>query len=221
MDDEWWQIIRLEDRQFLDWVPRDSLIDRWMHKRSPIFWQQFDDGEKFQNEMQTITFGFDNSLRFDPLSHLTAFVPQHCLHSLHVPDTIENNWFRFERLWKTTVQTQVKYLFFKLWWHCTSKNIIMLTTGILSLNVHDSLTFDGTEICLNPDLFSPTEHAGGGGSSQKANVVGIGTSSIGSGNSVGTSNVSSTGLSVGDTIEIRVWDPLPPGTPPCVSKSAW
>lgn len=85
----------------------------------------------------------------------------------------------------------------------------MLTTGILSLNIHDSLTFDGTEICLNPDLFSATEHAGGGGSSQKANVAGIGTSSIGSGNSVGTSNVSSSGLSVGDTIEIRVWDPLP------------
>lgn len=85
----------------------------------------------------------------------------------------------------------------------------MLTTGILSLNVHDSLTFDGTEICLNPDLFASTEHAGGGGSSQKASVAGIGAASIGSGNSAGTSNVSSTGLSVGDTIEIRVWDPLP------------
>ncbi len=85
----------------------------------------------------------------------------------------------------------------------------MLTTGILSLNVHDSLTFDGTEICLNPDLFATTEHAGGGGSSQKANVAGIGAASIGSGNSAGTSNISSAGLSVGDTIEIRVWDPLP------------
>ena len=29
----------------------------------------------------------------------------------------------------------------------------MLTTGILSLNVHDSLTFEGTELCLNPDIF--------------------------------------------------------------------
>ena len=85
----------------------------------------------------------------------------------------------------------------------------MLTTGILSLNIHDSLTFDGTELCLNPDLFSVSEHGGGGGSSQKTNSAGIGASSIGSGNSVGTSNVSSTGVSVGDIIEIRVWDPLP------------
>ena len=82
----------------------------------------------------------------------------------------------------------------------------MLTTGLLSLNVHDSLTFDGTELCLNPDLFQITEHA----ASQKTNnTSGIGASSIGSGNSGGTSNISSTGLSVGDMVELRIWDPLP------------
>ena len=86
----------------------------------------------------------------------------------------------------------------------------MLTTGILSLNIHDSLTFDGTELCLNPDLFTTAEHGGGSGSVvQKTNSAGIGASSIGSGNSAGTSNVSSTGMSIGDIIEIRVWDPLP------------
>ena len=87
----------------------------------------------------------------------------------------------------------------------------MLTTDILSLNVHDSLTFDGTELCLNPDLFRADER--GGGSSQKTNPVGIGSSSTSSGNSTGTStNASSTGMSVGDIIEIRVWDPLPKGS---------
>ena len=77
----------------------------------------------------------------------------------------------------------------------------MLTTGILSLNIHDSLTFDGTELCLNPDLFTTTE---------KTSFAGIGASSTSSGNSVGTStNISSTTMSIGDIIEIRVWDPLP------------
>ena len=89
----------------------------------------------------------------------------------------------------------------------TISNTIMLTTGILSLNIHDSLTFEGTELCLNPDLFTTSEH--GGGSSQKTNAAAIGVSSIGSGNSAGTSNFSSSGLSIGDIIEIRVWDPLP------------
>jgi hypothetical protein len=27
-----------------------------------------------------------------------------------------------------------------------------MKTGLLSLNVHDSLTFDGAELCLHPDL---------------------------------------------------------------------
>ena len=31
----------------------------------------------------------------------------------------------------------------------------MLTSGLVSLNVHEPLTFEGTEICLHPDLFTP------------------------------------------------------------------
>ena len=32
----------------------------------------------------------------------------------------------------------------------------MPNAGLLSLNVHDSLTFEGTELCLHPDLFATT-----------------------------------------------------------------
>ena len=35
----------------------------------------------------------------------------------------------------------------------------MLTTGLVSLNVHEPLTFDGTELCLHPDLFTTTTTA--------------------------------------------------------------
>eukprot|EP00526_Cylindrotheca_closterium_P019006 CAMPEP_0113659304 /NCGR_PEP_ID=MMETSP0017_2-20120614/32264_1 /TAXON_ID=2856 /ORGANISM="Cylindrotheca closterium" /LENGTH=221 /DNA_ID=CAMNT_0000573801 /DNA_START=27 /DNA_END=689 /DNA_ORIENTATION=- /assembly_acc=CAM_ASM_000147 len=63
----------------------------------------------------------------------------------------------------------------------------MLMTGFLSLNVHDSLTFDGTELCLHPDLFSTS-------------------SSSATGNANGGNHP---GLAVGDMIEIRVWNPLP------------
>jgi len=82
----------------------------------------------------------------------------------------------------------------------------MLTTGILSLNIHDSLTFEGIEICLNPDLFTSELCAG----SQKNNRgTGTGAESTASGNSTSASHVSTTTMSVGDIIEIRVWDPLP------------
>jgi hypothetical protein len=92
----------------------------------------------------------------------------------------------------------------------------MLTTGILSLNIHDSLTFDGCELCLNPDLFAAVAEHGGTPVPGKARAThqyqqqqqqqhhgGSANASINSGNS------SSTALTVGDTIEIRVWDPLP------------
>lgn len=35
----------------------------------------------------------------------------------------------------------------------------MLTTGLVSLNVHEALTFEGTEIVLHPDLFAPDVHS--------------------------------------------------------------
>lgn len=42
-----------------------------------------------------------------------------------------------------------------------------MRTGLLSLNIHDSLTFDGSELCLHPDLFSiPTDIGVGNMSSQ-------------------------------------------------------
>jgi Vacuolar membrane-associated protein Iml1 len=95
----------------------------------------------------------------------------------------------------------------------------MLTTGILSLNIHDSLTFEGTELCLNPDLFSVqhgtvkrTASTAGphGVSNEDPQPRGIGSSSTNSGNSGNTSQHSTnTPLAVGDMVEIRVWDPLP------------
>jgi hypothetical protein len=104
----------------------------------------------------------------------------------------------------------------------------MLTTGILSLNIHEALTLDGTELCLHPDLFV-TESSGPSSGSQQtrsthaksassddnaANKGGIGGASTGSGATGTTSQrplspASPPGLSVGDMIEIRVWDPLP------------
>jgi hypothetical protein len=105
----------------------------------------------------------------------------------------------------------------------------MLTTGLLSLNIHEALTLDGTELCLHPDIFV-TESSGGpsNGSQQTrlthaksassddnaANKGGIGGASTVSGGTATNSQQSSSpasppGLSVGDMIEIRVWDPLP------------
>ncbi|KAL3920504.1 MAG: hypothetical protein SGILL_003231 [Bacillariaceae sp.] len=92
----------------------------------------------------------------------------------------------------------------------------MLTTGILSLNVHDSLTYEGTELCLNPDLFTVEHgsrnrgHGGGGGGSTGED----GHTRYGSSNSAHSgSNISqhstNTPLAVGDMVEIRVWDTLP------------
>lgn len=77
----------------------------------------------------------------------------------------------------------------------------MLMTGLLSLNIHDSLTFDGTELCLHPDLFAVSVAAEGGTTSGSQHA------STGSG-ATGTAT-GSVGIAVGDMIEIRVWDPLP------------
>jgi hypothetical protein len=90
----------------------------------------------------------------------------------------------------------------------------MLTTGLLTLNIHDSLTFDGTELCLHPDLFSSTETSAAAASglqqTRKSDDKGGGGSaaSTASGTTAPQQASPKNGLSVGDMIEIRVWDPL-------------
>jgi hypothetical protein len=76
----------------------------------------------------------------------------------------------------------------------------MLMTGLLSLNIHDSLTFDGSELCLHPDLFPSSAVEGGAASGSQHASTGSGAAATAAG---------SVGISVGDMIEIRVWDPLP------------
>lgn len=114
----------------------------------------------------------------------------------------------------------------------------MWTTGLLSLNIHDSLTFDGTELCLNPDLFSTTDYHGSQQQQQHPRPtnttsttthghhddnnnrgvggfgIGLSTSSTGGGGSSSFQqqqgwSSSAMQLAVGDMVEIRVWDPLP------------
>jgi hypothetical protein len=97
----------------------------------------------------------------------------------------------------------------------------MVTSGIVPLNVHDALTFDGVEICLHPDLFSPVAEAPSYHSASTAmgNTVRIGKVQISNTMSsednlkispaMAPSNQAAKVLKVGDMIEIRVWDPLP------------
>ena len=88
----------------------------------------------------------------------------------------------------------------------------MLTTGLLSLNIHEALSLEGTELCLHPDLFV-TESSGG--ASQQTRSSHANKSAVSNDDNTTTSQQSSTPasspdvLSVGDMIEIRVWDPLP------------
>lgn len=85
----------------------------------------------------------------------------------------------------------------------------MVTTGLVSLNVHDSLTFDGSEICLHPDLFSPgTTTTRNNNNSKDSSKGGLAlTSTLSSDDRL--SVTSGPVISVGDMIEIRVWDLLP------------
>ena len=102
----------------------------------------------------------------------------------------------------------------------------MVTTGLLSLNVHEALTFDGTELCLHPDLFSgttdaPSYHGAvvGGGSrlstttTNSSNKLPLATTTLSSEmlTPVASTLSESKTLQVGDMVEIRVWDPLPKG----------
>jgi hypothetical protein len=102
----------------------------------------------------------------------------------------------------------------------------MLMTGLVSLNVHEALTFEGTEICLHPDIFNNS----GDGASYAPTVSGSARHSVMSvgGNKDARMNSAQTTasedktytqagpispqaktLQVGDMIEVRVWDPLP------------
>lgn len=75
-------------------------------------------------------------------------------------------------------------------------------TGLLSLNIHDSLTFDGSELCLHPDLFPSSAAAAEGGAAS-------GSQHASTGSGATATAAGSVGILVGDMIEIRVWDPLP------------
>jgi len=93
----------------------------------------------------------------------------------------------------------------------------MLTAGLVSLNVHDSLTFEGTEICLHPDLFSPQAGDGSFAGSASARHS-ISTKEhhrlhIAPAASLDDKFMSQKLLQVGDFVEIRVWDPLPRAPP--------
>lgn len=72
------------------------------------------------------------------------------------------------------------------------------------MNIHEALTFDGTELCLHPDLFVSEPGSSSNSQQTRANDPKGGNSS---GSLPGAQAV--TPLAVGDMIEIRVWDPLP------------
>ncbi|GKZ00753.1 hypothetical protein MPSEU_001027100 [Mayamaea pseudoterrestris] len=104
----------------------------------------------------------------------------------------------------------------------------MLTPGLVSLNIHEALTFDGTEIVLHPDLFSApgltinetnTSTSFGSIIQQqqrvKLNIDDRNGSSINNvAATAGTAPASSVQthhtplLQPGDLVEIRVWDPI-------------
>ena len=81
------------------------------------------------------------------------------------------------------------------------------------MNIHEALTFDGTELCLHPDLF--VSEPGSSNNSQQTRATlsqknpddPKGGSSSGSLSAAPSQSVPP--LAVGDMIEIRVWDPLP------------
>lgn len=93
----------------------------------------------------------------------------------------------------------------------------MLTSGLVSLNVHEALAFDGTEICLHPDLFSfnvlpgPTSSDTGSALPQITVSVTNAQARVSlnhSGSLDGNVAANNNKLRPGDIIEVRVWDPL-------------
>lgn len=109
---------------------------------------------------------------------------------------------------------------------------MMLSSRLLSLSIHEALTFEGTEIALHPSLFNEADLSSGGSRSSKRHHVSISPSRsypsltqhhnrVPSVETIdfapeedflpaaGKSAVTPRRLTVGSMIEIKVWDPLP------------
>lgn len=86
-----------------------------------------------------------------------------------------------------------------------SKPPVILTTGLLSLGIHEELTFNGTEIALHPDLFashSLLHHH----QQQISHPTCI--ASTPSSVRLPTTALESSTIMPGDLVEIRVWDTI-------------
>ncbi|EEC45548.1 predicted protein [Phaeodactylum tricornutum CCAP 1055/1] len=102
----------------------------------------------------------------------------------------------------------------------------MIISKLVSLNVHEALTFEGTEICLHPDLFSAStgnDSVARPGKDPRLLLVSVHSTdenwSVNNNNPA--ASLQAKLLHVGDMIEIRVWDPLPqPDTTPSSSVGA-
>lgn len=119
---------------------------------------------------------------------------------------------------------------------------MVLSSGPVSLNIHEALTFDGAEICLHPDLFSTASNNTNGHvtiatntnvTSGNINSSGISSvqpilmnrshsldekpglisrTSVGIGVTNKNTTLNKSLLKVGDMIEIRVWDAITQST---------
>ena len=90
----------------------------------------------------------------------------------------------------------------------------MFVSGLVSLNVHEALAFDGTEICLHPDLFSNSSAT----PATRTPLISSKDSRLPLNPTMTSQEDSMTTLTPppppeqlqeGDMIEIRVWDPRP------------
>lgn len=91
------------------------------------------------------------------------------------------------------------------------------TSPLVSLNVHEALTFEGTEICLHPDLFQKSDGSVNvRHSSTQSTITGKNqrislTSTQSSEEKISiteSTDSQNNALQAGDMIRIRVWDPL-------------
>lgn len=73
-----------------------------------------------------------------------------------------------------------------------------LSTGLLTLSIHEALTFDGVELALHPDVFVKKDDGG-------ENTA----SSASSSRPSNPQNTNNRGLKPGDLVEIRVWSVRP------------
>jgi Vacuolar membrane-associated protein Iml1 len=82
----------------------------------------------------------------------------------------------------------------------------MVATGFLSLNVHEALHFDGTPLCLHPDLLVSSDSASHTTTFLAGNLPPRGKDDKGA--SSHSEKHEKPIPQVGDLLEIRVWDPL-------------